>query len=141
MQLGHAQTGTFDGFGFRDRAAVDRAEKIVEQALTGCSVVENVTDERRFRSFFDEVFQTFGSCVEAFEKERVDGCVASRELRRVQVPTLIESISQRMLNVLVMEFPRAMHDVAVLVDLLFGQRATFRRAMRRSEEHTSELQS
>ena len=43
------------GFGLVHRAAVDRAQEVVEQALAGRGVVEDVADERRLRRLVDEV--------------------------------------------------------------------------------------
>src|SRR5690242_8456402 len=50
----------------------------------------------------------------------------------MQIPTLVESVNQRMLNVVVMKFPRTMDRFTVVVDLLLRQRAAFGSAMWRN---------
>ena len=60
---------------------------------------------------FDRGFETF-------EEECVDGCITRRELGRVKIPALIERVSQRVLNVIVMKSPRAMDHLTVFFDLL-----------------------
>src|SRR5262249_16419665 len=72
-----------------DRAAVERAQEVVEQTLAGGRVIEDLTDQRRLRRFLDEVAQALGRLAEAFAKESEAGRVAHWQLRRVQVPALI----------------------------------------------------
>ena len=60
---------------FADRAAVQRAQEVVQQSLSGRGVVEDVADERGLRGLGDEVAEPLGRRVEPFEEERVDGGV------------------------------------------------------------------
>src|SRR5215204_7763868 len=80
------------GLRLGESAAVDRAQEVVEQTLTRRRVVEHVADERGARGLLDKVAQTLRGRPEAFEEEGVDGRVARRQLRRVQVPALIEGV-------------------------------------------------
>ena len=91
-ELVERQAALLDRLLLRDRAAVHRAQEVVQQALPGRGVVEHVADERRLRRLLDEVAQALGRGVEAFEEERVDRGVARRQLRRVQVPALVEAV-------------------------------------------------
>src|SRR6202011_2984175 len=43
-----------------DGAAVERAEEVVEEALTGRGVIEDVADQRGLPRLFDEVAQALG---------------------------------------------------------------------------------
>src|ERR1051325_2417510 len=79
-------------FGYR--AAIDRAQKIIQKALARRGIVEHVANQRGLRGFLDEIAQTLGSRVEALQKECVDRRVACRQLRRMQVPSLIETADQ-----------------------------------------------
>ena len=63
----------------------------------------------------------------ADEEERVDRGVARRQLRRMQVPALVEPVHQRMLHVVEVQLPRAVDDLAVLAALGLGQRTVRRR--------------
>src|SRR5258708_33091859 len=47
----------------------------------------------------------------------------------MQVPTMIETAHQRMLDMVVMQFPGAMNDRAIFVSLFLRQRCALRRAM------------
>src|SRR6185503_395155 len=88
-----------------DGAAVDRAQEEVEQALPRRRVVEDVADERRLRRLGDEVGEPLRRRVEAVEEERVDRRVTDGQLRRVQVPALVEAQLERVLDVVVAELP------------------------------------
>jgi len=43
---------------FSERAAIDCAQKIIQQTLARRGVVENITDQRCFRRLFDKIPQT-----------------------------------------------------------------------------------
>src|ERR1051325_11744952 len=60
------------GLVFRQRAAVDAADEIVEQALPGRGVVEDIADQRGLSRLLHEIAQPFGCGGEAFEEERID---------------------------------------------------------------------
>src|SRR3712207_9449015 len=78
--------------------------------------------------FRSEVAQAIGGGAEAFEEEGVAGREAHGDLRRMQVPALVEPAFEGMADVAMRQLPRVMDGVTVLRPL-------------RSEEHTSELQS
>src|SRR6185503_16824996 len=101
MQFRQRKPGTLDCLYFRDRAAIHCAEKVIQQALTCCRVIKNVPDEGCFRRFLDEVLQTLRSGIETLEEESIHRGVACWQLRGMQVPTLVERVHQRMLNVIV----------------------------------------
>src|SRR2546421_2349728 len=113
-----------------DGPAVDCAQEVVEEALTRRRVVEHVADESGARGLLDEVAQSLRGGPEAFEEEGVDGCVARRELRGVQVPALVEGVCERVLYVVVVKFPRALDGAPVLLLLLLCERAGGGRAVR-----------
>src|SRR5262245_55413940 len=96
----------------RDRAAPQRPQEDVEQALPRRRVVEDVADERRLAGLGEEVGQPLGGGLEALEEEGVEGGVARDELRGVQVPALVEADPERGADVVVVHPPRAVHDVA-----------------------------
>src|SRR5205085_1537745 len=117
-------------FGFGDCAAVDGAQEIVQESLPGGGVIEHVADERGFGGLLDEVAEALRGGVEAFEEEGEDGGVARRELRGVQVPTLIEAAAQGVLDVLVVQSPCALDGALVLCRLCRRKRLVWRSAMR-----------
>src|SRR5438477_60152 len=82
--------------GLGDRAGVDAAQEEVEEALPRRGVVEDIADERRLRRFVDEVLQPCPGGVDALEEEAVQRPVTRDELRRMQIPSLIESSGERM---------------------------------------------
>src|SRR5438552_477616 len=86
-----AQLNQIKGFLLRDRAGVDAAQEEVEQALAGGGVVEDVADQRRLRRLVDEVLEPRPGGVDALEEEAVQRAVARHELRRMQIPALIEA--------------------------------------------------
>lgn len=79
---------------FGQRAGVDRAQEVIEQALAGRRVVEGVTDAIGLRRLLDEGAQPRRRGVHAVEKEGMDGGVADRKLRRMEIPALIETAHQ-----------------------------------------------
>src|SRR5437870_9716004 len=111
------QSRKSQSFVFRQRAAIQRPQKIIQQALPGCRVVEDVPNQSCFRRLLDKIVQAFGGRIQTLEKESIDGRITSRQLRRMQIPTLVETSDERMLNVIVMKFPGAMDDGAVFIDL------------------------
>src|SRR5215204_3587472 len=94
-----------DGLVLRQRTAVDGAEEEVEQALAGCRVVEHVADERRLSRALHEVAKASALLFETRQEERVDGRIACHELRRMQIPPLIEYRLERMPHVVVVHPP------------------------------------
>src|SRR5260370_29910098 len=78
-----------------DRAAVQRAQEVIQEALTGSGVVENVADERRLPGLLDEIAETVGSGGEAFQEEGVNGGVTRGKVRRIPIPPLVETVDQR----------------------------------------------
>src|SRR3954453_5372161 len=82
-------------FFLRDRAAVEGAEEVVQQALARRGVVEDVADERRLAGLLDEIAEALRRGRESLEEEAVDRGVARRELRGIQIPALIERIDER----------------------------------------------
>src|SRR5215471_813250 len=74
-----------------DRAGLDRAQEVVEESLPGRGVVEDVAHERRLRGLVDEVPEPLPRGVDAHEKELEQRRVARHQLRRVQVPALVEA--------------------------------------------------
>src|SRR5207253_3953371 len=98
-------------FRFSDCAAVDCAQEIVEQALTRSRIVEHIADERSLRCLLNKIPEPLARCFKTVQKERVDGCVACGQLSRMQIPSLIECVRERTLNVLVMKPPCSMNAV------------------------------
>ena len=90
---------------------------MVQQTLAGCRVVEDLADERGLARFRDEVLEARGRRVETLQEERVERGVARRELRRVEVPTLVEAVRERVTHVVVVQLPGGVHRGPVLLDL------------------------
>src|SRR4029077_10889617 len=90
-QLRDRQAALLDGLRLGHRAAAERAQKVVEEPLPGGGVVEDVAHERRLAGLLDEVAQARRGGVEALEEEGEDSGVSRRELRRMQIPALVES--------------------------------------------------
>src|SRR4051812_45681329 len=65
---------------FRDRPAVDGAQEVVEEALAGGGVVEDLADQRGLGGLMNEIAQAVGGGVEALQEEGVEGGVAGDEL-------------------------------------------------------------
>ena len=108
-------------------------QKIVEQALSGGRIVEHVADQRGLRGFSHEVAQTLRRRLLPLEKKCVHRRVARRQLRRMQIPALIEAPGQRVTGVVVMPLPCPMHHAAVLVGLRGGEFRAIACAMRADE--------
>src|SRR6202034_3994984 len=98
--------------------------------------VEDLADARGLRGLFEEIAQARGGRLEVFQKKRIDGGEAGGELRRMQVPPLVETVFERAADVLELEFPASIDGGAILVDLTRGERRTvFRCAVRRDREN------
>src|SRR5258708_27747049 len=69
----------------RDRAAVQCAKEVVEQALAGGGVVEDIADECGLSRLLDEVVKTVRGRFQSFEEKRVDGGIARRKLRGIEI--------------------------------------------------------
>src|SRR6478735_5659080 len=123
LDLTRSQTSLFDVTEV-DCAAVECAQKIVEQPLTGRRIVEHFTDQRGLRCLFDEVLQPFASAGQALEEERIAGGVAGGQLPGMQIPTLVEATLQRVADVTMGELPRSVDCRAILFQLLGRERAT-----------------
>src|SRR5204863_9137215 len=115
---------------FRDRAARHSAQEEVEKSLTGRGVIEDVAEERRERGLLDKGLQAVRGAFEAPEKEMVNGGITGDELRRMQVPALEETVPERMHVVVEAEPPGGVNGLAILTQLIVGQRFPFARAMR-----------
>jgi hypothetical protein len=87
-----------DGF-FGDRAAVHRAQEVVQQSPSGRGIIEHVSDERPAPPSARSS-SAAGRGVETFEEERIDRCEARRQLRRVKIPSLIEPVDEGVADVL-----------------------------------------
>ena len=83
---------------------------LVTDLERGC--VEYIADERRLSGFLNEIAQTLGCGGEPLEKEGVNGGEARRKLRRIQIPSLVETIDQRVADVIDVQTPRAMDSRA-----------------------------
>src|SRR4030095_1472182 len=94
-KLVEGQGAALGGVRLRERAAAHGAQEVIEQALAGGGVVEDVTDQRRLRRLADEVAQPLGGRVEALEKEGVERGVAARQLGGMEVPALVEALFER----------------------------------------------
>ena len=92
-QLVERHAGHRDRLFFRERAAVDRAEEEVEQSLTRRGVVEHIAHERRLRRRSTKFRSRAPCCSIPSRKKRVYRRVTRHELRRMQVPALIEPAS------------------------------------------------
>src|SRR5256714_8418623 len=57
-QLLEREAAHLDRLAFRDGAAVQGAQEIIQQSLSGRRIVEHVADERGLRRLVDEVRQT-----------------------------------------------------------------------------------
>src|SRR5215210_3954427 len=94
---------------FRQRAAVHPAQEIIEEALAGRGVVEDVAHQRRLSGLGHEVLEALGRGGESFEEEGVDRGVARRELRRMQVPALVVRVDERVADVIDVQLPGTMN--------------------------------
>ena len=110
------QAGKLQRFFFSERAAVDGPQKVIEQSLARGRIIKYITDQSSFRGLLNEVAQSFRSGVQALEKERIDRGITRRQLRRVQIPALIKTTNQRMLNVIVVQLPRAMNHTQIFLN-------------------------
>src|SRR5260221_6441983 len=86
-------------FILRDRAAVQCAKEVVEQALAGGGVVEDIADERGLSCLLDEVVEPVRGRFQSLEEERVDGGVARRKLGGIEVPSLVVGVDERVADV------------------------------------------
>ncbi len=84
------------------------AHEEVEQPLPRRRIVEHVADERRLGGLLDEVAQPGRGGRARGQKERVDRGVARRQLRRMQIPSLVETVHQRMPHIV--EMQSSTHD-------------------------------
>src|SRR6185295_19912904 len=71
-----------------DRAAIKRAQEIVQQPLSRRGIVEHVADECRLCGLLDERLQPFRGRAEPFEEECEHRDVTRGQLRRMQIPSL-----------------------------------------------------
>src|SRR6185503_17570227 len=137
-QFGDGQSRKVNGLFFGQRAAVNCAQEVIQQSLASGGIVENVSHQSGFRRLLDEILQTLRSGVETLQEKCIDRSIAGRQLRRMQIPALIESSLERMLDVIIVELPGSMDHLAVFVDLFWGQwRAAFAEAMRRHRHDVS----
>ena len=102
-KLGRCQPALLDRFVLGDRAAVHRPQEIIQETLSGGGIVEHVANQGGLRGLLHEVLEPLGSRVEPFEEERVHRRIARRQLRRMQVPPLVETGDERVAHVLGMQ--------------------------------------
>ena len=88
--------------------------------MTGRRVVEVSAARARPRRLRDEAREPITGVVERAEEVRVDRRVAGDELRRVEIPTLVDAERERVLDVAKRALPTAPHRGPVLV--LFARR-------------------
>src|SRR5262245_49607180 len=80
-----------------DRGRIDGAKEEIQKPLTRCRVVEDVSHQRGLRGLLDEVAESCARGIDSLEKEGVERGVPADQLRRMQIPALIESADERML--------------------------------------------
>src|SRR5204863_8759378 len=85
-------------------------------------VVEGVTVQRRLRRLADEVLQPLAGRREAAEEEGVDRAVTAGELSRMQVPTLVEPVDERVAGVVGVKTPGRVHRARGLPLLVLAER-------------------
>src|SRR5438552_53189 len=129
MELGEAQTAEAFCILRSDRPAIHRTQEEVQEALSGCGIVKDITDQRCFSGLVDEVSQAFRCRLERFEEKRIYGSISRGELGRVQVPALIEGMPQGVPNLVIVQLPGSVHDHLVFRKLLMRQAF---RSMRRN---------
>ena len=76
------------------RAAGDPTQKEVQQPLAGRRIVEGIADQRGLGRALDKGAQPLRGIGQLLQKEGVDCGVARRQLRRVQIPALVEAMPQ-----------------------------------------------
>src|ERR1700730_40821 len=131
-EIGQPQPGAGLRFLDANGAAVDGAKKIIEEPLSGGRVVENLAYKRRLRRLFNEITQPSGSGIEAFQEKRIYGCVAGHQLRRMEVPSLVVAVYERVTYVIKVKLPGMMNGGAGFFHLACRQRSTgLRGAVRR----------
>src|SRR5205814_8964919 len=86
-----------------ERAAAGAAQEEIEQPLPRRRVVEGVARERRLPELADEVAQPLGRAGEAFEEEGIERAIAAGQLPRMQVPSLVEAVDERIAQVVRVE--------------------------------------
>ena len=69
MQFVGSYAGQSFRLSFTDRAAIDRAQKIIQESLPRGGIVEHVTDKRGFRGLLDKILQPRGCGIQPFEKK------------------------------------------------------------------------
>ena len=70
----------------------DSTQKEVQQPLAGRRIVEGIADKRSPGRALDEGAQPLRCIGQLLQKEGVDCGVARRQLRRVQIPALVEAL-------------------------------------------------
>ena len=90
-QLLERQAAHLHRFRLADRAAVHRAQEIVQQPLPGRRIVEHLADQRRLRRLLHEVAQPVRRGGQPFEEERVDRGIARARTARGGDPILDRS--------------------------------------------------
>ena len=94
------------------------AQEKVQQALTGCRVVEYVAHQRCLRCLVDKVPQTRRSGLQALQEERVHRGISRWKLAGMQIPALVVAVRERALDQIEMMPHGSMHDRAILRGLV-----------------------
>ena len=113
-----------------ERARAERAPEQVEQALPRRRVVEGRAEAARLRRPVEEVPQPHAGRRGRGAEEREHGHVARRELRRVQVPALVDAVGEGGGDVACMEPPGLLDHRPVLAPLRVGERVAGRGPVR-----------
>ena len=74
---------------------------------------DKVAGRRALGGLFDEVPEPGRRGIVSLEKKRVEGGVAGNQLGRVDIPSLVEPVRQRMPHVVEMDSPSIVHDTAI----------------------------
>src|SRR5690606_39847092 len=102
----HGEARSLDRLVLGDGPAVDRPQEVVEEALAGGRVVEDLAHQSRLRRLVDEVRQTLSGLIESLQEEPEHGGVPGRKLGGMQIPSLIDRMHEGMANMAVVEPPR-----------------------------------
>ena len=94
----------------------------VEQALSGCRIVEDIAHQSGLRRLVDKIPQTRRSRVQALQEKCIDRGVTRRKLAGMQVPALVIAVRERALHQIEVMAHGPMDDGAVLGLLSIGGR-------------------
>src|SRR5438067_2367375 len=97
---------------------VKSAQEVVEQALAGGGIVEDIAHERCLSGLLNKITQANRRRAQTFQEERIDRGVARRKLGGIEIPSLVVGVDERVADVIDVQPPGAMDDGAVLRGLL-----------------------